>query len=141
MAIISERFESGGNRNWLSSVHGISNAPTFKCSFVGTVTKDTLIPSGSPVVVKADGTAVVVEPGATVPTLADGDQLGFTVSDRYPDVTGQDEAGTDKLGLNAATLMHGRLRYRFLGDGAKAAVDAISAAGAVGKCEFTIHRQ
>ena len=140
MAIISERFEGTKNRNWLSSVHGISTVPTFKCNIVGTVTKETLIPSGSPVVLHADGTADVVAPGGSVPAFAAGDQLGLTVSDRLPDVV--DEEGT--LGLNAATLMHGRIRYSFLGTEAKAAIDAatVPGEGAVGAShEFVIHRQ
>ena len=140
MAIISERFEGTKNRNWLSSIHGISTVPTFKCSIVGTVTKDTLIPSGSPVILHADGSADVVAPGGTVPAFAAGDQLGLTISDRLPDVVGED----DELGLNAATLMHGRIRYSFLGDEAKAAVDAatVPGEGAVGAShEFVIHRQ
>lgn len=138
MAIISERFEGTKHRNWLSSVHGISNAPTFKCDIVGTVDKETLIPSGSPVIAHADGTAEVVAPGGTVPDFVAGDQLGFTVSDRTADVVDED------LILNAATLMHGRIRYSFLGDEAKAAVDATitaAAEGAAPSFEFTIHRQ
>ena len=134
MAIISERFEGTKNRNWLSSVHGISTVPTFKCSITGTVTKDTLIPSGSPVVVHADGTAEVVAPDGTVPAYVAGDQLGLTISDRLPDVV------DDELQLNAATLMHGRIRYSFLGDEAKAAVDAAVASADV-SFQFIIQRQ
>lgn len=144
MAIISERFVTAGNRNWLSSVHGISNAPTFKCDVVGKVTagtvrNDTVIPSGSPVIVHADGTATVVAPKGAVPAFAAGDQLGFTVSDRVADL---DEDGTPFL--NAATLMHGRIRYSYLSDEAKAAVDAVvaPAEGASSAAfQFTIHRQ
>lgn len=138
MAITSERFEGTKNRNWLSSVHGISTAPTFHCSIVGTVDQDTLIPSGSPVVLHVDGTAEVVAPGGTVPAFAAGDQLGLTVSDRLPDLV------DEEFVLNAATLMHGRIRYSFLGEEAKAAIDAaVSPDGeAVGAShEFVIHRQ
>lgn len=143
MAIISERFEGTKNRNWLSSVHGISTAPTFTCEIIGDVVAgtrrdDTLIPSGSPVIVHADGSAQVVAPGGDVPAYEAGDQLGFTISDRVADVV------DDENILNAATLMHGRLRYKFLSDEAKAAVDAAVAPGdeATGAAlEFTIHRQ
>ena len=63
-----------------------------------------------------------------------GDQLGLTISDRLPDVV------DDELQLNAATLMHGRIRYSFLGDEAKAAVDAAVASADV-SFQFVIHRQ
>src|SRR5699024_6712053 len=76
------------------------------------------IPSGSPVIVHADGTAEVIAPDGTVPAYVEGDQLGLTMSDRLPDVL------DDEFILNAATLMHGRIRYRFLGTEAKAAIDA-----------------
>lgn len=135
MAIISERFEGTKNRNWLSSIHGINTLPTFKCSIVGTVTKDTLIPSGSPVVVHVDGTAEVIAPGGDVPAFVAGDQLGLTISDRLPDTVGED------LVLNTATLMHGRIRYSFLGDEAKAAIDAASGEGVTPAHGLVIHRQ
>ena len=138
MAITSERFEGTKNRNWLSSVHGINTVPTFTCSVTGTVTQDTLIPSGSPVIVHADGTAEVIAPDGTVPAYVEGDQLGLTMSDRLPDVL------DDEFILNAATLMHGRIRYRFLGTEAKAAIDAAVTPeeGAVAAShEFVIHRQ
>lgn len=136
MAITSERFEGTKNRNWLSSIHGINNAPTFTCAIVGTVTEATLIPSGSPVIAHADGTVDAVAPDGSVPALIAGDQLGLTVSDRLPDTNGED------LILNAAVLMHGRIRYSFLGTEAKAAVDAFVTEETVNvSSEFVIHRQ
>lgn len=138
MAIDSERFVGTKHRNWLSSVHGISTAPTYKCNIIGEVDKDTLIPSGSPVISHADGTVDVVAPGGNVPAFAAGDELGFTTSDRVPDVVG------DELLLNSAVLMHGRIRYQYLGDEAKAAVDAAVSpeeGGTGAKFEFVTHRQ
>ena len=138
MAIISERYEGTKNRNWLSSIHGINTLPTFKCDIVGEVDRDTLIPSGSPVVVHVDGTAEVVAPDGDVPAFVAGDQLGLTISDRLPDEV------NEEVILNAAVLMHGRIRYQFLGDEAKAAIDAATSPaedGVAPALELVIHRQ
>lgn len=102
MAIKTERFGTG-YRDWLASIHGINNAKTLHCTFAGTVTADTLIPSGSLVAVSQDGSAKVYGEKDTY-TPVGGDVLGLTVSDRVPDEL------NGKLVLNAATLFHGTVR-------------------------------
>src|SRR5699024_2315138 len=112
--------------------------PTFTCSVTGTVTQDTLIPSGSPVIGHADGTAEVIAPDGTVPAYVEGDQLGLTMSDRLPDVL------DDEFILNAATLIHGRTQYPFLRTEANAAIDPAVTPDEVAVAhshEFAIHRQ
>lgn len=134
MAIQTERFESK-SREWLASIHSISQAKTIKASFVGTPAADAVIPSGTPIISKADGTAVAVEPGATAPALAAGDQIGFLTGDRTVETV--DGARV----LNGATLFHGTLKYKKLGTEAKAVVDAALAGTVAVGFEFTVYFQ
>lgn len=120
MAVTEESLNTGPFRG-LVSIHGYDNAQTVKAT---ADVQDGIVPAGSAVVLKKDGTATVhVNEAGSFDTEGGGDRLGFTKAERRSDADGA---------LNVATLLHCTVRYSELSETAQATVDAADTAGALG---------
>lgn len=124
---VTEESQSTGPFRGLVSIHGFDNAQTVKAT---ADVQSGIVPAGSAVVLKKDGTATVhvneagsFDTGTGDEPATTTDRLGFTKSERRSDADGQ---------LNVATLLHCTVRVSELSDTAQATVAAAETAGALG---------
>lgn len=118
MAIKDEVLQGLSSRRALASLLGLDTAITFK---VTSDVNDGIVPALSPVVITADGTATayVNSFDSSSVTIAETDEIGFTVSDRLADASGS---------LNVAVMRQAHVRKPLLSETAKAVIAAAPAA-------------
>lgn len=115
MAIKDEALQGASSRKALASLLGMDTATTFKAT---ADVIDGYVPALSPVVITSAGAATIYTKDDAAPTIAEGDEVGFTVADRVSDATGT---------LNVAVMRQAHVRKPFLSAAAKAVIAAAPA--------------